>query len=101
MYYLIVNVVKYLIGTAWLSSVRVVECYIYLLNGRNLSCKNQINFLLKILLYTLKVAGMTSSKLFLRVRCLMKLYFIYEKLQRIILKITRYNLDILSNSKNV
>jgi uncharacterized membrane protein len=28
-----------LIGTAWLSSVRVVECYIYLHNGRNPQCK--------------------------------------------------------------
>jgi len=26
----------YLIGTAWLSSVRVVECYIYLHNERKL-----------------------------------------------------------------
>ena len=30
-----------LTGTAWLSSVRVVECYIYLLNERNLQCKCQ------------------------------------------------------------
>ena len=27
---------KFLIGTAWLSSARVVECSIYLLNERNL-----------------------------------------------------------------
>ena len=46
-HYLKVNVVRYLNGTAWLSSVRVVECYIYLLNGRNLSCKNQIKLLLE------------------------------------------------------
>ena len=33
-------------GTAWLSSVRVVECYIYLLNERNLQFKFQKVFLL-------------------------------------------------------
>jgi len=48
MYYLTIYFEKYLIGTAWLSSVRVVECYIYLRNGRNLYYKIQIFFLLKI-----------------------------------------------------
>jgi hypothetical protein len=36
-------------GTAWLSSVRVVECNIKLLNERNLYCKFHANSLLKIL----------------------------------------------------
>ena len=36
------------IGTAWLSSARVVECSIYLLNERNLLYKFQIISLLKI-----------------------------------------------------
>ena len=39
--------VGFLAGTAWLSSARVVECSIYLLNERNLYCKSQIIFLLK------------------------------------------------------
>ena len=38
----------FLIGTAWLSSVRVVKCNIKLLNERNLYDKFHINFLLKI-----------------------------------------------------
>lgn len=38
----------FLSGTAWLSSVRVVECNIKLLNERNLYDKFHINFLLKI-----------------------------------------------------
>jgi len=38
-----------LIGTAWLSSVRVVKCNIKLFNERNLYYKFNINFLLKIL----------------------------------------------------
>jgi len=37
---------KFLIGTAWLSSARVVECSIYLLNERNLQYKYQIFSLL-------------------------------------------------------
>jgi len=41
----------FLIGTAWLSSVRVVECNIKLLNERNLYCKFHANFLLKILVW--------------------------------------------------
>jgi hypothetical protein len=40
---------SYFIGTAWLSSARVVECSIYLLNERNLQCKSQIFLLLMIL----------------------------------------------------
>jgi hypothetical protein len=40
-------IVTYLNGTAWLSSARVVECPIYLLNERNLQFKCQIFFLLK------------------------------------------------------
>jgi len=39
----------FLIGTAWLSSVRVVECNIKLLNERNLYDKFYIDFLLMIL----------------------------------------------------
>ena len=38
----------FLIGTAWLSSVRVVKCNIQLLNERNLYDKFHIKFLLKI-----------------------------------------------------
>jgi len=38
-----------LIGTAWLSSVRVVKCNIKLFNERNLCYKFNITFLLKIL----------------------------------------------------
>jgi len=38
----------FLIGTAWLSSVRVVECNIKLLNERNLYDKFYVDFLLKI-----------------------------------------------------
>ncbi len=37
----------FLVGTAWLSSVRVVECNIKLLNERNLYDKFHIDFLLK------------------------------------------------------
>ena len=33
--YLIVHIEYFLFGTAWLSSARVVECYIYLHNERN------------------------------------------------------------------
>jgi len=39
----------FLSGTAWLSSVRVVEYHIQLFNERNLYYKFHINFLLKIL----------------------------------------------------
>jgi len=57
-------------GTAWLSSVRVVKCYIYLLNGRNLSCKNQIEYLLERQLSTItNIIG----------KCLTRSYFIYVK----------------------
>lgn len=42
----------YLTGTAWLSSARVVECSIYLLNGRNLLWNSQlISFLMKLVSY--------------------------------------------------
>ena len=37
----------FLVGTAWLSSVRVVKCNIKLLNERNLYDKFHIDFLLK------------------------------------------------------
>ena len=47
LYCLVANVVKLLIGTAWLSSARVVECSIHLLNERNPCCKFQSTFLLK------------------------------------------------------
>jgi len=40
---------RFLNGTAWLSSVRVVKCNIKLFNERNLYYKFYINFLLKIL----------------------------------------------------
>jgi len=62
-----------LIGTAWLSSVRVVECNIKLLNERNLYCKFHINLLLKILvnLFTcltkLGIIYMTTKRVFLLV----------------------------------
>ena len=36
-----------LAGTAWLSSARVVECYIYLHNERNPLNKFQINITIK------------------------------------------------------
>ena len=39
----------FLIGTAWLSSARVVECSINLLNERNLRSKSQLGNLLEIL----------------------------------------------------
>jgi len=45
----VANNVNFLIGTAWLSSARVVECSIYLLNERNLQRKFKMNYLLKIL----------------------------------------------------
>jgi len=38
---------RFLIGTAWLSSARVVECSINLLNERNLRSKCQSSILLK------------------------------------------------------
>ena len=41
------NTVKILTGTAWLSSARVVECSIHLLNERNLQRKYKTAFLLK------------------------------------------------------
>jgi hypothetical protein len=37
------NTAKLLAGTAWLSSARVVECYIHLLNERNLQSKYTFN----------------------------------------------------------
>jgi len=45
----------FLVGTAWLSSVRVVKCNIKLLNERNLYDKFHINFLLKTLYYLIVV----------------------------------------------
>lgn len=42
------NTVKILTGTAWLSSARVVECSIHLLNERNLQRKYKTASLLKI-----------------------------------------------------
>ena len=47
MYCLAANTVNILIGTAWLSSARVVECSIHLLNERNLQRKYKTAFLLK------------------------------------------------------
>jgi len=44
---LVANNVNYLAGTAWLSSARVVECSIYLLNGRNLRCSLSNTFFVK------------------------------------------------------
>ena len=41
------NTAKLLAGTAWLSSARVVECSIHLLNERNLQRKYKTAFLLK------------------------------------------------------
>ena len=41
------NTAKLLAGTAWLSSARVVECSIHLLNERNLLRKSQTFYLLK------------------------------------------------------
>jgi|SaaInl47_10m_RNA_FD_contig_123_12416_length_1490_multi_6_in_1_out_0_2 hypothetical protein len=41
------NTAKLLAGTAWLSSARVVECSIHLLNERNPYCKSQTISLLK------------------------------------------------------
>ena len=40
----------FLVGTAWLSSVRVVKCYINLHNGRNLLYKFLIKMFFKTLL---------------------------------------------------
>ena len=42
------NIDSVLTGTAWLSSARVVECSIHLLNERNLQRKCQTAFLLEI-----------------------------------------------------
>ena len=47
MYCLVANTGNILIGTAWLSSARVVECSIHLLNERNLQRKYKTIFLLK------------------------------------------------------
>ena len=41
------NTAKLLAGTAWLSSARVVECSIHLLNERNPYCKSQTISLLQ------------------------------------------------------
>ena len=48
-----VHIDSFLAGTAWLSSARVVECSIHLLNERNLLRKFQTFYLLKKL--TLKL----------------------------------------------
>ena len=45
----------FLIGTAWLSSARVVECSIYLLNERNLYYKCKFKSFLKTLLKLKKI----------------------------------------------
>jgi len=75
----------FLVGTAWLSSVRVVKCNIKLLNERNLYYKCHINFLLKILV-------------FLDTR-LMRLGIIYTTIKRIFTHIVEY-LFILKLGEN-
>ena len=50
----------FLVGTAWLSSVRVVKCNIKLLNERNLYDKFHIDFLLKKLQHLLQLTEYCS-----------------------------------------
>jgi len=53
-------------GTAWLSSGRVVECYIYLLNGRNLYYKCRLRLFIKdTLIFILINLYYSLMKLFL------------------------------------
>jgi len=47
MYYLMVYIKKMLIGTAWLSSARVVKFYIYLHNERNPKNKFEMSIIFK------------------------------------------------------
>lgn len=73
------NTVKILIGTAWLSSARVVECSIHLLNERNLQRKYKTAFLLK-----------TRKTLVGR---LIKTCLIYDFMTKLIIKILHYTIS--------
>jgi len=58
-----VNIDNFLAGTAWLSSARVVECSIHLLNERNLLRKFQTFYSLKKLVIVLN-----ENKFYLHIR---------------------------------
>lgn len=100
----------FLIGTAWLSSVRVVKCNIQLLNERNLYDKFHIKFLLKIqhsllngMLYylfkneasshffTFKLLYIRDNLLFLHENLLLVFFF------QILLKYSNFNTKKINN----
>lgn len=77
MYCLVATIVNFLIGTAWLSSARVVECSIHLLNERNLRRKYKIDYLLKKHVDA----------------CLTKNYLVYDFMTKLIIKIFHVYVD--------
>ena len=76
MYCLEANNVNFLTGTAWLSSARVVECSIHLLNERNLQRKYKI-----FSLFTIRKA-LASGFI-----ALIRTYLLYDFKAKLIIKI--------------